>query len=74
MKFHLRDCARRLVPHFSADIVARKTMSVVNHNRVFNIRHVLWLTDWVSVPVKRENAEVLVELSAGDNELLNRPR
>jgi hypothetical protein len=72
--FHLRDRARRLDPHFSADVIARRTMSVVNRSRIFTIRHVLWLTNWVSVPVKRENAEVLIELSAGDNELLNLPR
>jgi hypothetical protein len=41
-------------------------MSVVDRNRVFTIRHILGLTNWVSVPVKRENAEALVKLSAGD--------
>jgi hypothetical protein len=65
--FHLRDRASRLDFHFAADVVARKTMSVVDRNRVFAIRHVLRLTNWVSVSVKREKAEVLVELSAGDN-------
>jgi hypothetical protein len=55
---------------FSADVIARKTMSVVNRNLVFTIQHVLGFTNWVSVSVKREKSEVLIELSAGDNKLL----
>jgi hypothetical protein len=71
--FHLRDRARQLNPYFPADVVARKTMSVVYRNHVFTIRHVLQLANWVSVPVKREDAKVLVELSPSDDEVLDRP-
>jgi hypothetical protein len=67
---HLRDRARGLDPHFFADVIDRKTMSVVDRTHVFTIRHVLGFTNWVSDSIKRENAEVLVELSAGDNKML----
>jgi hypothetical protein len=65
--FHLHDRTRRLNFHFSRNIVACKTVPVVDRDRVFAIRHVLRFAKWVSVAVKRKEAEVLVELSAGYN-------
>jgi hypothetical protein len=65
--FHLRDFSRRLNFYFAGDVVARKTVLVVDRDRVFTIRHVLRFANWVSVAVKRKEAEVLVELSSGYN-------
>jgi hypothetical protein len=65
--FHLRDRTHRLNFHFSGNIVARKTVPVVDRDRVFTIWHVLRFDKWVSVAVKQKEAEVLVELSAGYN-------
>jgi hypothetical protein len=59
---------------FSGNIVTREKLPVVDRDSIFAIRHALRSAKRVTVPVKRKEAEVRVELSACDNKSLQRLR